>query len=137
MVRSLWETGTSTVLPLGDEIEYIEAAFYHVESLDYPKSNTATFSNSTFVFGTTPTDISCMLYVYKALELIGNAVSNKKSFQDGVGVNFKAGIDQIDTRELAKIVKNSTTTFSNQYKKALRRAYTMDSSAAVIDLYSD
>lgn len=137
MIQRLWRRGTDSNFPADIIVDYVKDAFYHVETFDYPQSNAGTFSGDDPSFSTSPSDASMMLYVYKALEFMQMSEMGEQLISQTLGINWKAGIDSVNTSGADKMYGGRVQNFSKMYQDALMKIRNRDSNYTIyqVDLY--
>ena len=135
MIRELWRQNSSSTVTVDIAKRYLTNAIIHVETLDYRAGNTYSVLNDTITFTTTPTDISYMLYIYKALDMMANAIFSDEIDDDELGISWKSGMENISTATAGKIKKDLYDRFAKMYINALNKANLASHTPARIDIY--
>jgi hypothetical protein len=135
MIRELWRQNSTSTVTIDVAKRYLTNAVIHVETLDYRQDNTYSITNDTITFTTTPTDISYMLYVYKALDMMANAIFSDEIDDDELGISWKSGMENISTATAGKIKKDLYDRFAKLYKDALNTAKLASHQSARSDIY--
>ena len=136
-IDALWKEESATDLELSTILKYLKISIRHVENIDYPKGNTFSVSGNTIVFDTTPTDASCMLYIYYTLKAMGQALVNGKLLDDKLGVTWRSGMESMSTSAAANVSKEILASFKDTYVSALKRVKINTLTITEIDLYDE
>ncbi|MHA1952335.1 MAG: hypothetical protein ACW96U_00095 [Candidatus Heimdallarchaeaceae archaeon] len=135
MVQDLWRQDSNSTVSVDTAKKYFSRAVYHVEYIDYSQSNIFTVSNDQVTFTSTPSDISYMLYVYKALEFIARAFLSDDINDSDLGVSWRSGMETISTATAGRIKQSLSKEFVEQYKNALSKAKLKSHSPERINIY--
>jgi hypothetical protein len=76
-----------------------------------------------------------MLYVYKALDMMANAIFSDEIDDDELGISWKSGMENISTATAGKIKKDLYDRFAKLYKDALNTAKLASHQSARSDIY--
>jgi hypothetical protein len=137
MIQELWRHDTSLTIDKDIVEMYFGHAVRHVETFDYPKDNEYAIVTDKITFTTTPSNISFMLYAYKALELIQAAALNGEISDNKLGVSWRSGMESISTSTAGKIKELIKTDFQKKYRDALNRARIRGHQPTRFDIYDD
>lgn len=135
MIQELWRQNTSAEITKDVARKYFSNAVVHVETLAYRKGNTYSIVNDIITFTSTPTDISYLLYVYKALEMLARAVLSDDVNDSKLGISWRSGMETISTSTAGKIKQELFKEFASQYKDAWNDAKIAGHSPERIDIY--
>ena len=135
MITELWRQDATATITVDVAKKYFTNAVIHVETLDYRAGNTYSIINDTITFSTTPSDISYMLYVYKALDMMANAILNDEVNDSELGISWKSGMENISTATAGKIKKDLYDKFSKQYTDAKNTAKLASHTPERSDIY--
>jgi len=135
MIQELWRQDANATITADVAKIYFAKAVIHVEALDYRQSNVWTATNNNVEFTTTPTDISYLLYIYKALDFMSKALLNDDVDDSNIGIAWRSGMDSISTATAGNIKKDLYKTFKDQYDDALVAAKLGSQTPARSDIY--
>jgi hypothetical protein len=122
MIQELWRQDTTATVTSDIAKTYFAKAVIHVEALDYRKENVWTSTNNNVVFTTAPTDISYLLYIYKALELMSRAIVSDDINDSNLGIAWRSGMDSMSTATAGRIKQTLYEGFKKQYEEVLTTA---------------
>ena len=123
LMKDLWRKDTTYELSGPYSKKYFKTAVFHIETIDYSQSNEWTMDGEdNITFTTTPSNLSFMLYIYKALDDLLQAGINGKLQDDRMGVSWRSGMDTISTATAGRIESGMSGEFSKRYKDALTAA---------------
>jgi hypothetical protein len=119
--KRLWAQATTDDISDENAWQITKNAIEYVEAIDHPKSNTVTtVSGYQFNFGTTPTDVSQWLYVYKTIEFFESSASVSALLDGAAGVTFRRGPDSISTEGASMARSKKLEEYRKEYIKLLR-----------------
>jgi hypothetical protein len=79
-----------------------------------------------FSFATTPSNISCQLYVLKAIEFFEYSDEGKNLIDGTSGTSWQRGVDKLDTRGSASERAKRLANFRKEYRRILFKAQQSD-----------
>lgn len=135
MIQELWRQNTGAEITKDVAQRYFSNAVVHVETLDYRQNNIYTTVNDVITFTSVPTDISFILYVYKALEMLARAVLSDDVNDSKLGISWRSGMETISTATAGRIKQGLFKEFYSQYKNAWESAKMASHTPERIDIY--
>lgn len=135
LVRLKWNQASGSTLDPNLAKKNLVSAVIHVESIDYSSGVVYVAGVDSITFDSEPSDAMGMLYVYKALSDIQLSEVNKKLNSNELGVNWKSGMDSVNTANATKTSEKLLDAFQSQYNNALESITINGGSMTVVDLY--
>ena len=122
-LKLLWGELTDTELPQSVAHKFLYSAVDEVEGVDFPSDTQYHWddTNAKIVFDTEPSIASQVLYVYKALILLGQSKEGR-AIMDGGGITWRSGVNSISTDGQSIAFRDRRKQIVNIYNDLLGRA---------------
>lgn len=132
-----WDQATGSSLSPTTARKFLRTAVVHVESLDFPSDIEYSIADGLLTFTSEPSDVSGLLYVYKALLDLQVSDVGQKVANNEIGLNWRSGMDSISSVGAGKAASALIASFEKQYNDALSLAKLGELGMTDIDLYED